>query len=47
MVKQTLSEYLTTTQQEDLLTLLTAYANEFATGDTTGRTNMVTHRMKT
>jgi len=47
MVKHTLSENLTTTQQEDLLTLLTAYANGFATGDTTGRTNVVTHRINT
>ncbi len=33
MVKHMLSKFLVTTQQEGLLTMLTAFADEFATGD--------------
>ena len=39
--------YLTNEQQQDILKLLGAYPDRFATGATTGRTNMVTHRNDT
>jgi len=46
MVKRTLNKNLKTTQQEGLLTLLTASADGFAAGDIIARTDVVTHRIK-
>ncbi len=42
-----LSPDLTETQQDDVSTLLQRYPDRFATGSTTGRTNVVTHRIDT
>jgi len=42
-----LSPDLTETQQDDVSTLLQRYPDRFATGSTTGKTNVVTHRIDT
>ena len=47
MAKHVLGDELTETQAGELQALLAVYADGFATGTTTGRTNVVTHRIDT
>lgn len=47
MAQHTLSEELVEAQQLQITALLTEYEDIFAAGDTTGRTNIVTHQIET
>ncbi|DBA68849.1 TPA: hypothetical protein ACH3X2_013332 [Trebouxia sp. C0005] len=47
VTQHVLSPDLTSTQQNDVQELLQTYADRFATGSSTGRTNIVTHRIDT
>ena len=47
VAEHVLSPGLTALQQEDMQALLQRYADGFATGSSTGRTNLVTHRIDT